>query len=56
MRFQLDLNPGLVCHVVKQHREALKNPPKTIAEYLDTLEANGLVITAAELRGFAENL
>ncbi|MAI37097.1 MAG: PIN domain-containing protein [Alteromonadaceae bacterium TMED7] len=56
VRFQLDLNPGLVCHVVKQHREALKNPPKTIAEYLDTLEANGLVITAAELRGFAENL
>ncbi|MCV2886464.1 hypothetical protein OE749_17345 [Aestuariibacter sp. AA17] len=56
VRFKLDLNPGLVCQVIKRHRKALKNPPKTIAEYLDTLEANGLVITAAELRGFAGNL
>ena len=33
---QLDLNLALVCHVVKQHRAALKNPPKSIADYLDT--------------------
>lgn len=56
VRYQLDLNPGLVCQVVKRHRQSLKNPPKSIAEYLDTLETNGLIITAAELRGFAKNL
>ena len=36
--YQFDLNPALVCHVVKRHRAALKKPPKSIAEYLDTLE------------------
>jgi predicted nucleic acid-binding protein len=53
---QLDLNPSLVCRVVKQHRKALKSPPKSIADYLDTLESCGLVISADVLRGFAENL
>lgn len=53
---QLDLNFSLVCRVVKRHRESLKNPPKSIAQYLDTLESCGLVISADVLRGFAENL
>lgn len=53
---QLDLNLALVCHVVKQHRAVLKNPSKSIADYLDTLESCGLVISADVLRGFAENL
>lgn len=56
LRNQLDLNLGLVCHVVKQHRAVLKSPPKSIADYLDTLESCGLVISADVLRGFAENL
>ncbi|MBC3767681.1 PIN domain-containing protein [Neptunicella marina] len=56
IQHQIDLNPGLVCHVVKLHRAALKNPPKTIADYLSTLESCGLVVTADILRGFAENL
>ncbi|MFT4926977.1 MAG: putative nucleic acid-binding protein [Phenylobacterium sp.] len=53
---QFDLNPALVCQVVKRHRASLKKPPKTIADYLDTLESCGLVITADILRGYAENL
>ena len=53
---QLDLNFSLVCKVVKRHRESLKNPPKSIAQYLDTIESCGLVISADMLRGFAENL
>lgn len=53
---QLDLNLGLVCRVIKIHRESLKRPPKSIAEYLDTLDSCGLVISADILRGFAENL
>lgn len=53
---QLDLNPGLVCHVVKTHRLSLKKPTKSIGDYLDTLESQGLVISADLLRGFAENL
>ncbi len=56
IQHQIDLNPGLVCQVVKRHRAALKKPPKTIADYLDTLETCGLVVTADILRGFAENL
>jgi len=56
IQHQIDLNPGLVCQVVKHHRQALKNPPKTIADYLNTLETCGLVVTVDILRGFAENL
>lgn len=53
---QLDLNFSLVCRVVKRHRESLRNPPKSIAQYLDTLENCGLVISTDILRSFAENL
>jgi predicted nucleic acid-binding protein len=56
IQHQIDLNPGLVCQVVKLHRAALKNPPKTIADYLNTIESCGLVVTADILRGFSENL
>ncbi|GAB3029274.1 hypothetical protein GCM10027098_28060 [Bowmanella dokdonensis] len=53
---QFDLNPALVCQVIKRHRESLRKPPKSIADYLDTLEACGLVVSAEILRGYAENL
>ena len=35
---------------VEAHRLSLKNPSKTVAEYLSTLESHGLVRTVAELR------
>ncbi|WP_395338338.1 PIN domain-containing protein [Ningiella sp. W23] len=53
---QLDLHSGLVCHVVKTHRLSLKKPPKSIGDYLSTLESQGLVVSADHLRGYAENL
>ena len=56
IQHQIDLNPGLVCQVVKLHRASLKKPPKTISDYLNTLESCGLVVTADILRGYAQNL
>jgi predicted nucleic acid-binding protein len=52
----LDLAPGLVCGAVKRHRASLKNPQKTIVEYLDTLSKQSLPQTASTLRDFAQLL
>lgn len=49
---QLDLNQGAVIATAKQHREALKNPPKTAEEYIETLAAQGLAISADRFRDF----
>ncbi len=46
----LSLDPGAVLRVVEQQAAALKNPPMSIRELLETLETRGLVQTAAELR------
>lgn len=51
---QLDLHRPLVIGTVKQHRASLKNPPKTAEEYLDTLSAQGLVVTADILREYLD--
>ena len=51
-----DLNPGAVVGAAQEHRSSLKNPPKTVDEYLDTLERQGLTQTVAGLRGFASVL
>lgn len=40
----------------KSHRAALRNPPKSVDEYLDTLAASGLVRTADRLREFRDIL
>jgi hypothetical protein len=48
----LDLAPGKVSGAARDHRQSLKNPPKTIEEYLDTLEARGLTQTASVLREY----
>ena len=50
----LDLAPTAVCTAAKRQRESLQNPPKTVAEFLETLEATGLAQTVARLREFAE--
>jgi len=50
--YLLDLAPGLVAGAARDHRESLKNPPKTIAQYLDGLESQGLTHTVSVLRGF----
>ena len=51
---QIDLAAPLVCATVKRHREELRRPPKTVAEYLATLERQGLPQTVAALRKYAE--
>ncbi|MFQ5791775.1 MAG: hypothetical protein ACE5JI_14980 [Acidobacteriota bacterium] len=47
------LNPGAVVRAAQEHRASLKNPAKSVEEYLDTLERQGLTQTVAELRGYA---
>src|SRR5262249_20146967 len=51
---QLDLAPNIVCAAAKRQRESLKNPPKTVDEYLESLERQGLPQTTARLRQFAD--
>lgn len=46
----LDMHPALVCQAAANHRRSLKNPPKTVDEYLDTLIRQGLTQTVALLR------
>jgi PIN domain len=46
----LDLAPTTVYRAVKRQREALKNPPRTPEELLETLERQRLVQTVARLR------
>jgi hypothetical protein len=48
----LGLAPGRVAAAAEDHRKSLKNPPKTIDEYLATLEAQGLTQTVSVLRQF----
>ena len=52
----LDLAPNVVCAAAKRQRQSLKKPPKTVAEFLETLEATGHAQTVARLREFAELL
>lgn len=48
----LDLAPGAVVAAAQNHRQSLKNPPKTVAEYLETLERQGLTQTVSVLREY----
>ena len=56
MTFWLVLAPGVVCAAVKRQREGLRNPPKTAAELLATLESQGLPQSVAHLQQFVELL
>jgi hypothetical protein len=40
-----------VAQAARDHRESLKNPPKTVEQYLDALRARGLTQTVSVLRG-----
>ncbi len=48
----LDLNAGKVLAAVAEHRASLKNPPKSVPEYLSTLTAQGLMQTVSILTQF----
>ena len=46
----LDLAPGAVVAAAENHRQSLKNPPKTVSEYLETLERQGWTQAVSVLR------
>jgi hypothetical protein len=46
----IDLAPGTLCAAVVKQAGALRRPPMTIGEVLDTLRALGLVESVAKLR------
>lgn len=48
----LNLAPSQVVSAAREHRASLKNPPKTVAEYLARLETCNLPQTAMELRDY----
>lgn len=50
----IDLAPARVCVAAKRQRASLKNPPKTVEEFLDCLAAQRLPETVARLRECAE--
>lgn len=48
--------PEEVCAAVRETRLSLKNPPKSIVEYLEVLTARGLKKTSALLASFHRDL
>lgn len=50
----IEVDRGRVCAAAKQHRQNLRNPPKTVEEYLATLERQGLPATVGRLRESTE--
>jgi hypothetical protein len=48
----LDLDGEAVCATMKLDRQSLKKPPKSVDEYLEDLERQGLLRTVAMLRRF----
>jgi hypothetical protein len=49
----LDLHTSGVLEAAANHRRTLKNPSKTVDEYLDTLQSQGLTQSVAMLRRWA---
>jgi len=50
----IDLSPETVCAAVSAHRTGLKNPPKTVEEYLKTMKKQNLHKTVSKLSDFSE--
>jgi predicted nucleic acid-binding protein len=53
---QLNLDAERVCMAMRQHRASLRNPPKTVEEYLVTLEEQGLSSFSQAVRHYAAEL
>lgn len=51
---QMSLHQGQVIKAAKNHRASLTKPPKSEDEYLNTLSAQGLVISSDKLREFID--
>jgi hypothetical protein len=52
----IDLDSGAVVTAAEIHRLSLRNPAKTIVEYLDALARQGLAHTASALRQLTVDL
>lgn len=52
----IDLNQAKVCASAEEQRRSLRNPPKTVEEYLETLLRQGLPQTAALLASLCYRL
>jgi hypothetical protein len=52
----IDLAPSQVCAAVATIRKRLRNPPRTAAEYIDTIEQQRLPQMASALREFEDQL
>jgi hypothetical protein len=50
LRHQFDLAPDLVSSVVHELRSGLRNPPRSVEQYLATLEGHGLRDFTSALR------
>lgn len=50
----LDRSEGTVVSVLQQQASALRSPPRTAFEVLDSLERNGLVRSSARIRGLLD--
>jgi hypothetical protein len=50
--YLFDLAPDLVAAAARDHRESLRNPPKTVGQHLGALEAQGLTQTVSVLRKY----
>jgi predicted nucleic acid-binding protein len=49
----IDLSSSMVCAAMRQHRLSLKNPPKTVDRYLETLRNQSLNKTIEKLDAFS---
>jgi hypothetical protein len=52
----IDLDAEAICAAARQDRGSLKNPPKSVEEYLADLERAGIPRTVAALRPFRDRL
>ncbi len=49
-----NLSTPVIIQSARNHRNSLKNPPKTAIDYLQTLENQGLTKTVGELKSYIE--
>ncbi|MCF7799534.1 PIN domain-containing protein [Candidatus Babeliales bacterium] len=56
LKYCLDIAPSIVLQTVKETRLSLKNPPKSISEYLKILEKQSLNQTVLFLRDYSDYL
>ena len=54
--YQIDLAPAVSCGAIKRQRHSLKNPPKTVDEFLAILQKQQLPQTVSTLKSYIDLL